>query len=104
MRLLLALALACSVQWAAAQSVALSGVAGNKALLVIDGAAPRFLSPGQAHMGVTLVQTDGQSATVTIDGQRQTLRVGDAFQVPSYAQCRYANQSDKPTRVLWVYT
>ena len=78
MRLLLALALACAVPWAAAQSVALSGVAGNKALLVIDGAAPRFLSPGQTHMGVTLVQTDGQSATVTIGGQRQTLRVGDA--------------------------
>ncbi len=29
-------------------------------------------------MGVTLVNTEGESATVTIDGQRQTLRVGAA--------------------------
>ena len=78
MRLFLAIALVFSVQWAAAQSVALSGIAGSKALLVIDGSAPRFVSPGQTHMGVTLVHTDGESATVAIDGQRQTLRVGGA--------------------------
>jgi transcriptional regulator with XRE-family HTH domain len=41
---------------------------------------------------------------VGADEECATLHVGDAFQVPSYAQCRYANQSDKPTRVLWVYT
>lgn len=78
MRRLLGLALVLSAQLAAAQSVALSGVAGSKALLVIDGSAPRFMSPGQTHMGVTLVETAGESATVSIDGQRQTLRVGGA--------------------------
>ena len=61
-----------------AQSVALSGVAGNKALVTIDGSAPRFLSPGQSHQGVTLLGTQGESATVSVGGQRQILRVGDA--------------------------
>ncbi len=61
-----------------AQSVALTGVSGNKALVVIDGAAPRFLSAGQAHQGVKLLNLQGEAATVEVNGQRQTLRVGDA--------------------------
>jgi aspartyl protease family protein len=76
--LLLAGFLAFTVVGANAQSVALSGVAGSKALVTIDGSAPRFLSPGQSHQGVTLLSTQGESATVSVDGQRQTLRVGDA--------------------------
>lgn len=63
---------------ALAQSVALSGVAGGKALVVIDGAAPRFLSPGQAHQGVKLIGVQGQTATMEIDGRRQELHVGQA--------------------------
>lgn len=61
-----------------AQSVALTGVSGSKALVVIDGAAPRFLSAGQSHQGVKLLSMQGESATVEVNGQRQTLRVGDA--------------------------
>ncbi len=61
-----------------AQQVALSGLSGNRALLVIDGTAPRFLSPGQSHQGVKLLNAQGDSATVEVAGQRQTLRVGDA--------------------------
>jgi len=63
---------------ASAQSVALTGVSGSKALVVIDGAAPRFLSAGQTHQGVKLLSLQGEAATVEVDGQRQTLRVGDA--------------------------
>lgn len=63
---------------ASAQSVALTGVSGSKALVVIDGAAPRFLSTGQTHQGVKLLSLQGEAATVEVDGQRQTLRVGDA--------------------------
>ncbi|MBT8769378.1 helix-turn-helix domain-containing protein [Metapseudomonas boanensis] len=33
-----------------------------------------------------------------------TLYPNDSFQLPSHAQFRYANLSDKPTRVLWVFT
>ncbi|MDO8902954.1 TIGR02281 family clan AA aspartic protease [Hydrogenophaga sp.] len=67
---------AATTAWA--QQVALSGLSGSRALLVIDGAAPRFLSPGQSHQGVKLLNAQGDSATVEVAGQRQTLRVGDA--------------------------
>lgn len=63
---------------AAAQQVALAGVAGGKALVTIDSAAPRFLSPGQAHQGVKLLSLQGEAALIEINGQRQTLRVGEA--------------------------
>lgn len=63
---------------ALSQQVALSGVAGGKALVHIDGAAPRFMAPGQVHQGVTLLSTQGDSAVFDINGQRQLLRVGDA--------------------------
>lgn len=63
---------------AAAQQVALSGVAGGKALVTIDAAAPRFLSPGQAHQGVKLLSVQGESAVIEVNGQRQTVRVGEA--------------------------
>jgi aspartyl protease family protein len=61
-----------------APQVALSGVSGSKALLVIDGAAPRFVSVGQTVLGVKLLAVDGDAATVDIQGQRQTLQVGAA--------------------------
>ena len=63
---------------AQAQSVALSGLSGSKALLVIDGGAPRFLSPGQTHQGVRVVSLQKDTAVIEVDGRRQTLRVGDA--------------------------
>jgi aspartyl protease family protein len=72
----LMLALLAAPAWA--QQVALSGVAGGKALVHIDGASPRFMAPGQAHQGVKLLSTQGDSAVFDINGQRQTLRVGDA--------------------------
>lgn len=33
-----------------------------------------------------------------------TLQRNDSFQLPPHAQFRYANLSDQPTRVLWVFT
>ncbi len=63
---------------ALAQQVALSGLSNGRALLVIDGAKPRFVLPGQTHMGVRLLSAGGDSAVVEVNGQRQTLRVGDA--------------------------
>jgi len=61
-----------------AQQVALSGLSNGRALLVIDGAAPRFLQPGQSHQGVRLLSAQGETAVIEVQGQRQTLRVGDA--------------------------
>lgn len=76
--LLLAAALAQLPLAGYTQSVALSGISGSKALVVIDGGAPRFLSAGQSHQGVKLLSLQGEAATLEVGGQRQTLRVGDA--------------------------
>jgi aspartyl protease family protein len=69
------LALAAAV---AAQSVSLQGMLGSKALLVIDGGAPRTIAPGESLQGVTVLSTSGDQAVVEIKGQKHTLRIGDA--------------------------
>ena len=38
------------------------------------------------------------------DAAPVTLGPNDSFQLPPHAQFRYANLSDSPTRVLWVFT
>ncbi|MEO7937968.1 MAG: TIGR02281 family clan AA aspartic protease [Burkholderiaceae bacterium] len=58
--------------------VNLSGVLGSKALLVVDGSAPRLVAPGETFKGVRVLSTQGQSAVLEIAGQRQTMRIGDA--------------------------
>lgn len=74
---LLALGLLPIMATAGAQSVALSGVMGERALLVIDGGAPQVLATGESRQGVTLIGTDGETAVIELGGQRQTLRVGE---------------------------
>jgi len=61
-----------------AQGVQLAGLAGGKALLVINGEAPRFLSPGQTVGGVRLIELSADSALVEVAGERRTLRLGQA--------------------------
>jgi aspartyl protease family protein len=75
---LLAPVLAAACGLAAAQQVAIGGVSGSRALLIVDGGAPRFVATGQTHQGVKLLQVDGETATVEIEGRRRTLRVGEA--------------------------
>jgi aspartyl protease family protein len=64
--------------WTTAQSVALSGVMGSKALLVIDGGTPKAVAAGEAHQGVKVISVSGEQALVDIKGQRVNMRVGDA--------------------------
>ncbi|MES2785285.1 MAG: TIGR02281 family clan AA aspartic protease [Pseudomonadota bacterium] len=61
-----------------AQAVALQGMLGNKALLIVDGSAPKSVAPGETHLGVKVLSTAGDEAVVDIKGQRRTLRVGEA--------------------------
>lgn len=63
---------------ALAQAVALQGMLGSKALLIIDGGAPRSVAAGESLKGVKVLSTQGDEAVVEIGGKRQTLRVGDA--------------------------
>jgi aspartyl protease family protein len=61
-----------------AQSVALTGMLGNKALLVVDGSPPKSVAAGDSHKGVKVISTQGEVAVLEIGGKRQSLRVGDA--------------------------
>lgn len=75
---LIGLALLLAAFAVQAQSVALQGMLGGKALLIVDGAPPTTVAPGQSHKGVKVVSTAGDEAVLEINGKRHTLRVGDA--------------------------
>ena len=59
----------------AAPAVALAGVLGAKALLVIDGET-RALAPGESARGVRLVSVTKNDAVVEVGGARATLVLG----------------------------
>jgi aspartyl protease family protein len=61
-----------------AQSVALAGMLGNKALLVVNGAPPKSVAAGETHMNVKVISASGDQAVLELNGKRHTLRVGDA--------------------------
>ena len=62
---------------ASAADVNVIGLFPNKAVVQIDGAAPRVLTVGQpAVNGVSLVASDRETATFLIDGQKKTLKIG----------------------------
>ncbi len=62
----------------AAQKIALTGVLGDKALLVVDGAPPKAVAVGESHQGVKVLQVSGEVATLQVNNQRFSQRVGDA--------------------------
>ena len=78
MRRLAALALALAAGAAAAQSVSLQGMLGSKALLVVDGGAPKAVAAGDTWKGVKVLSTSGDQAVLEVNGRKQTLRVGDS--------------------------
>jgi aspartyl protease family protein len=79
MRTLARLVLAALLSPAAwAQSVAINGTMGDKALLIVDGGFPKSVAVGATHMGVKLVSLKGDTAVVEVAGKKLTLRVGDA--------------------------
>lgn len=68
----------------AATKVTLVGLFPGKAVVVIDGGAPRTISVGQkTPKKVTLIQSDKASAIVEIDGKKQTLQIGEHFAASS---------------------
>ena len=56
-------------------SVALSGVMGSKALLVVNG-TPKTVAVGDVHGGVKLVSVSAQDAVVDVEGKRVQLNLG----------------------------
>lgn len=78
MKTFLGWAAVLSCAGAIAQTVTLQGMLGTRALLIVDGTAPKSVAPGETHQGVKVVSTGGDQAVVDIAGKRHTLRVGDA--------------------------
>ncbi|MBL8376292.1 MAG: TIGR02281 family clan AA aspartic protease [Burkholderiales bacterium] len=72
------LALLPALTWAT--QVSLVGLFPGKAVVSIDGGAPRTLAVGQRTAeGVTVVAIGAAEATLEIDGQRRALRVGESL-------------------------
>ncbi|MES2945790.1 MAG: TIGR02281 family clan AA aspartic protease [Pseudomonadota bacterium] len=74
----LLLLLALTQTAAHAETVALAGMLGSKALLIVDGSAPKSVAAGETHQGVKVISTSGDQAVIEQAGKRVTLRVGDA--------------------------
>lgn len=70
---------------ALASSVELQALLGDTAVLMINGER-KTLKAGNSHAGVTLLETTATTATLDINGQRQTVglsrRVGTTFSTP----------------------
>lgn len=60
-----------------AQTLVLAGILGSKALLIVDGGAPKSLAAGESYQGVQVVSTSANQAVVVRSGQRHTLTLGD---------------------------
>ena len=62
---------------AQAVDVGLAGLFPGKALLTIDGGAPRIVAVGATtREGVKVVSTEGETATLEVEGKKRVLRVG----------------------------
>mgnify|MGYP002778397932 CR=1 FL=1 len=67
-----------------AADVRVVGVSSSRAVVSINGGAPRTLAIGQKTAeGVTLLTVEGETATFEVDGRRRTLRMGQMYQAPS---------------------
>ena len=65
---------------ALAADVTLVGLIGSRAIVVIDGGAPRTLAPGQKTAeGVLLLGTEKRAASFEIDGKKRVLQMGQAY-------------------------
>ena len=71
----LAMAAGLAPSSARAESVMLTGTIGNRAILIVDGAAPRTVAAGEKLGSVKVVSVQGDQAVVEVGGQRTTLRM-----------------------------
>lgn len=63
---------------ARAAELALSGIVGERAILVVDSGPPRLLAVGKSSPeGVRLLSVSGNVAMVEFEGRRQALRLGE---------------------------
>jgi len=75
MKGLVPLLLAAACSFAQAQSVTLTGTIGSRAILIVNGGAPKTLAVGETFQGVKLVSLQSEQATVEAGGKRVALRM-----------------------------
>jgi aspartyl protease family protein len=63
---------------ARAQTVALGGILGAKALLIVNNGTPKGVAAGETHQDVKVVSVGKDDAVVEIAGARRTLHLGEA--------------------------
>ncbi|MCG3185670.1 MAG: hypothetical protein IOMNBAOH_00180 [Rhodocyclaceae bacterium] len=80
MRTILALAVYWVANWAYATDVQVVGMFPGKAVLIIDGGAPRTLVAGGPRVaGVRVLSLEEGSALLEIDGQRRRVALGHGY-------------------------
>ncbi|MGQ9686606.1 MAG: retropepsin-like aspartic protease family protein [Thiobacillaceae bacterium] len=62
-------------------SVTISGVMGDKALVSVNGGAPRVVRPGESVSGVRLVGIGPQGVEIVLDGRSHVLAIGHGVHV-----------------------
>ena len=71
------LGLGLATSFAHAADVGLAGLFPGKALLTINGGAPRIVAVGvKTDEGVHVISIEGETATLEVDGKKRVLRVG----------------------------
>lgn len=75
-----AAALLVALLWgqAQAQTIALAGVLGQRALLVVNGGTPRSMAVGDNYQGIKVLAVRGDQAELEIGGQRIAVRLGES--------------------------
>lgn len=73
--LLLPMLLAAVGGFAQAQAVMLTGTIGSRAILIVDGSAPKTVAVGETFQGVKLLSLAADRATVEAGGKRVALRM-----------------------------
>lgn len=61
-----------------AQTATLSGILGDKALLIVNGLPPKIVAPGETYHNVKVISTRSDMAVLEIRGVQHTLRVGES--------------------------
>lgn len=67
-----------TIKLANAQSVTLTGMVGSKALVIVNGSAPKIVATGETFNGVKVISTQGDNAVLMVGNKRLNMRVGDA--------------------------
>ena len=63
---------------AQAQSVAMTGSMGSKALLVVNGGAPKAVEVGQTYQGIKVLSVNADTTAFEVGGKRYAVHLGEA--------------------------